>query len=88
MRKSSKTFIEKVLDYEQDTKGGVSTGLSYLDTPFGMSKLTDSMVFLGPFLYQNIKSYVKESGFDPMTQGSAVQIPAVAELSFGIQLTF
>ena len=31
---------------------------------------------------------VKVSGFDPMTQGSTVQIPAVAELSFGIELTF
>ena len=33
-------------------------------------------------------SYVKASGFDPMTQGSAVRIPAVAEFSFGINLTF
>ena len=33
-------------------------------------------------------SNVKASGFDPMTQGSAVRILAVAELSFGIKLTF
>ena len=31
---------------------------------------------------------VKASGFDPMTEGSAVRIPAVVELSFGIKLTF
>ena len=31
---------------------------------------------------------VKASGFVPMTKGSAVWIPAVAELSFGVKLNF
>ena len=31
---------------------------------------------------------VKGSGFDPMARGSVVQMPVVAELSFGNKLTF
>ena len=38
--------------------------------------------------YEQMYAHVKASGFDSMTQGSAVRIPAVAELSFGIKLTF
>ena len=46
------------------------------------------MLLISLFFMARMCSDVKASGFDPLTQGSAVQIPPVAKLSFGIKLTF